>query len=209
MKPVEGELITVSSVDPAAVAALADFPDAEFEQLVLANASPRRRNQQLWDTLLSPDIISRTYGALVDAFQRNVAAITARRELEESRTLAGGDGADESTLVYLDWRKRAASFNDLVTSALSEVNKRRQQLSQESDDRAAERYRRQIRDLALAIAAHQQSATGDASGSAPKARDTQLWGLLDSVHLPHGPAGTPTPLRTLVNTHWYHSPSTG
>jgi hypothetical protein len=177
-----------------------DFTDAEFEQLVLANAPRRRRNQLVWEALLSEHVLTRTHSALVEALQRNTAAMTVRREAEESRLLTTPQTRPEHTPDYLAWRGRATAFRLIVESALSEVNKRRQQLTMRHGLNAAEHYRQQIRDLALAIAAHQIAAT---TVTSPHPHDTHLWDCLDTVHLPHGPDNTPTPLRTLINTLWY------
>lgn len=181
----------VATADNDLLTTLAQFSAAEFEQVVLANASRHRRNTALWEALLSPEVIERTHSALADAVQRNAAAMAARRQD------APGSHA------YMSWRRRASSFNHLVQGALREVNKRRQQLVRDEDQRAAERYRQNIRDLALAIAGHERAVlNGD---SEPSPHDLQLWACLDSVRLPHGPDSTPTSLRALVEDQWYPS----
>ncbi len=199
--------MTIAGSLPAAT--LADFTAAEFEQIVLANASRRRRNPQMWEALLSPQVIERTHSALVDAVQRNTAAMTARREVEQSRQLTADTHttAEEHALGYLDWRRRANSFNQLVGSALSEVNKRRQHLAQQADNRTAQQYRQQIRELALAIADHQRAAMGSGDGPA-QPHDSRLWECLDAVRIPHGRSDTPTPLRVLIDAEWCPASST-
>lgn len=186
----------MATADDALLTTLGTFSAAEFEQVVLANAFRHRRNAALWEALLSPEVIERTHSALADAVERNAAAMAARRPDDPNST--AGEAVD-----YQAWRRRAGSFNHLVQSALREVNKRRQQLVRDEDMRAAERYRRHIRNLALSIAGHQRAVlTGDTE---PSEHDLQLWACLDSVRLPHGPDSTPTSLRTLVADQWYPS----
>lgn len=188
----------VATADNDLLTTLAQFTAAEFEQVVLANASRHRRNTALWEALLAPAVIERTHSALADAVQRNAAAMAARRQDEP-----GGDAATADVDDYVSWRRRASSFNHLVQGALREVNKRRQQMGRDEDLRAAERYRQQIRDLALAIAGHERAVLN--GGAEPSPHDVQLWAYLDSVCLPHGSASTPTSLRALVAGQWYPS----
>ena len=188
--------ILVATVDDALLQTLESFSAAEFEQVVLVNASERRRNPAFWDALLSPQVIERTHSALAQAIQRNSAAMSARRPEEHDR-------ASDPDPEYVAWRRSAVSFGHYVQGALQEVNQRRKELVQQGDVRAAERYRRNIRDIALAIADHQDATVR--SGAAPRPEDLKLWECLDTVRLPHGSDSTPTSLRELVATVWYPS----
>ncbi len=175
---------------------LDSFSAEEFEQVVLVNVSQHKRNPALWDALLSRQLIDRTHGALAIAFQRNSAAMSARRPNEPSET----SGTDPG---YKEWRRGAVSFNHLVQGALQAVNMRRKELAQEDEVRAAERYRQNIRDASLAIAEHQNATIS--SGATPSPHDLKLWEFLDTVRLPHGPDSTPTSLRELVGTVWFRA----
>lgn len=186
----------VATVDDALLQTLDSFSAVEFEQVVLANASPHKRNTVFWDALLSPQVIERTHGALAQAVQRNSAAMSARRPDERG-------GTSEPDPEYRAWRRGAVSFGHIVQGALQEVNQRRKEIIQQDDVRAAERYRRNIRDIALAIADHQDAVVR--SGVKPRPEDLKLWECLDTVRLPHGPDSVPTSLRELVASVWYPS----
>lgn len=195
-KPVKENRFLVATVDDALLQTLDSFSAAEFEQVVLVNASQRKRNPVFWEALLSPQVIERTHNALAQAVQRNSAAMSARRPDEHGGTSAPDPG-------YVTWRRSAVSFGHIVQGALQEVNQRRKMLVQQGDLRSAERYRRNIRDIALALADHQDAIVR--SGTTPRPEDLKLWESLDTVRLPHGSDSTPTSLRELVATVWYPS----
>jgi len=178
------------------VQTLDSFSDQEFEQVVLINAAQHKRNTAMWEALLSPQVIERTHSALAIAIQRNSAAMSARRPDEAA-------GESQLDAAYKTWRRSAVSFGNLVQGALQEVKQKRKQILREADLRAAERYRQHIRDIALAIADH-QNAIAEA-GATPSPHDLKLWEYLDTVRLPHGPDSTPTSLRDLVASVWYPS----
>lgn len=186
----------MATADDDLLQTLDSFSAEEFEQVVLVNVSQHKRNTAMWEALLCPQVIERTHSALAIAVQRNSAAMSARRPDE-----AGGTSENDPN--YQSWRQRAVSFGHLVQGALQEVKQRRKQILREEELRAAERYRQNIRDLALVIADHQHAVIS--SGTAPTPHDLKLWGCLDTVRLPHGPESTPTSLRDLVASVWYPS----
>ncbi len=186
----------VATADDDLLQTLDSFSAQEFEQVVLINAAQHKRNTAMWEALTSPQIIERTHGALAIAIQRNSAAMSARRPDDAS-------GASESDSAYKAWRRSAVSFGNLVQGALQEVKQKRKQILREADLRAAERYRQNIRDIALAIADHQRAIVD--AGATPSPHDLKLWECLDNVRLPHGACSTPTSLRELVASVWYPS----
>jgi len=192
----ENRFLVATVDDDLLVQTLDSFSDQEFEQVVLINAAQHKRNTAMWEALLSPQVIERTHSALAIAIQRNSAAMSARRP-----DAAAGESQPDA--AYKTWRRSAVSFGNLVQGALQEVKQKRKQILREADLRAAERYRQHIRDIALAIADH-QNAIAEA-GTTPSPHDLKLWEYLDTVRLPHGSDSTPTSLRELVASVWYPS----
>jgi hypothetical protein len=172
------------AIDEARV--VAGLDDDAFERLVLANISPRNRNARVWAALLAPNSIARTHATLVAAVQRNASAMGARR------ADLGSDGP-----TYRQWRHRAQSFARIAQAALSEINAERRALETAADKNSARRYREQLRHLASEIACHQQRS--DTAGINPEDHDHQLWNVLDTISIPHGPESTPTTLRDLLD----------
>ena len=172
------------AIDRAGVAAQID--DVEFERLVLANISPRNRDAHVWSALLAPNSIARTHAILVAAVQRNASAMAARR---------ADPGSDDT--AYRQWRHRAQGFARIAQAALSEINAERRTLEAAADKSSARRYREQLRRLASEIACHQQRS--DTAGINPEDHDHQLWNVLDTISIPHGPESTPTTLRDLLD----------
>ncbi|OBK38581.1 hypothetical protein A5658_03410 [Mycobacterium sp. 1245111.1] len=172
------------AINKARVAAQLD--DDGFEQLVLANISPRNRDAHVWAALLTPNSIARTHATLVAAVQRNASAMAARRQ---------DPGSDNPT--YRQWRHRAQNFARIAQAALSEINAERRTLEAAADKSSARRYREQLRHLASEIACHQQRS--DIAGINPEDHDHQLWNVLDTISIPHGPESTPTTLRDLLD----------
>jgi hypothetical protein len=182
----------VIAIEEAAVAA---FGDDEFERLVLANMSRRRRDPNAWAVLLSPSVIRRTQATLVRALQRNAAALASRNEGSGREPVRCGSDAGERP-----WRRRARDFAQIVEAALIEVKAERREVEAAADRVNARRYREHLRLLASAIAVHQQHS--DIAEFVAEEHDQRLWDLLDVVTVPHGPESEMLTLRRLTETDW-------
>jgi hypothetical protein len=182
----------VIAIEEAAVAA---FGDDEFERLVLANMSRRKRDPNTWAVLVSPNVIRRTQATLVRALQRNAAALASRSKGSGCEPLGCSADAGERP-----WRRRARDFAQIVEAALTEVKAERRELEAAADRVNARRYREHLRLLASAIAVHQQHS--DIAEFVAEEHDQRLWDLLDVVTVPHGPESEMLTLRRLTETDW-------
>ncbi|MFG2138222.1 hypothetical protein [Streptomyces sp. NPDC048650] len=186
---------------------LTRLDDATYERLVLDNAHPPARDQEIWGLLLGRPLIDRTRDTLSALVQRNVSALRKRKAERDAfqaacfaRGPAGKKDWFDTRNDYEEWRHRAANFARTVQNALADVNRARRDLNRAANHSVAQEHRECLRDLALAVQRH-QAAHARAGGIAEQP-DYELWQALDRITVPMGPSCEPTSLRTMLDIYW-------
>jgi hypothetical protein len=170
-------------------AAIADLDDDTFKDVIEEHVFPRG-DPEVWQALLSPLVVDRTYQVLVFMLNEVNGELAARKAGMESfrqecfdRGLAGKSDWFAAQREFEDWRRRALRFKGAVESRVSRCNQAKRNrigVATSSESRA---YRRGLRDLALAIAAH-RAASAEADINA-EPHDLRLWDALEHITVPH------------------------
>ncbi|MEU9113774.1 hypothetical protein AB0D04_18825 [Streptomyces sp. NPDC048483] len=189
------------------VRTLTALTDDTYERLVLDNAHPPARDQEVWELLLSRPLIDRTRETLSGLVQRNVSALRKRkaeREAFQAECFARGPAGKKEWFdtrnEYEEWRHRAANFARTVQNALADVNRAKRDLNRSANNSVAQEHRECLRKLALAVQRH-QAAHARAGGIAEQS-DYELWRALEQISVPIGASGEPTTLRTMLDIYW-------
>ena len=186
---------------------LSTLDDDQYSDLLTSQVHPRFRNQDTWNTLISPQHIERTRSILVDMHQRTANTLRRKKaerdafELEcRARGAAGKAAWFESRPAYEDTRRKTALFHQKVQQAVSEVGKIQRTQNRATSHHASNAARVTLRKLAMAV--HRHQAQHAKSGTIAAQEDYELWQLLDRLTVPYGPDQDPTSLRTMLDFYW-------
>ncbi|TXH26072.1 MAG: hypothetical protein E6R06_07505 [Mycobacterium sp.] len=162
------------------VSNLAALTEAEFLAVVRENTAPSARHAPTWERLVSPALVSRTRDVLVHL----LGVLESQRDPQQGYTA-----------------QQAQRRTDLQAALTITTPAYKDTLRQQSEDIAF--YRRQLRHLATALAAHRDTL----DATARTAADTTLWTLLDVLAIPDGDERTPTTLADMLAGPWRQPPA--
>lgn len=186
---------------------LSTLDDEQYEQFLLKHVNPRRRDPDMWELLTNDEHIDRTRALLSGIHQRTAATLrrrkTEREEFQQDCWTRGDEGKKdwfETRPEYESWRRRTASFHQMVQAGISELTKISKVRNRASNHRNHDEARETLRKLALAVQQHQ--AKHAKAGSIAAQEDYELWQLLDRLTVPCGPNQEATTLRTMLDFYW-------
>lgn len=177
--------IPIARSREAATISLDAVKDKEFEDLLLQQAYPPTRDEEIWTQLIAPQRIDRAKRILIAAHARTERAIT-RKGAELSAIAAECSKDDqlgnrkflEAQAMHDEWSVRATNFNRTVGAALAEIN---DICELRAKDRGyAQEQLRALLDRALTAIRDHKAASADA-GIKPEPHDLVLWGVAGQI----------------------------
>lgn len=186
-----GKATPYMSARDLAIANLAALPDDDFLYLVEQNLD-RRAKQELWDLLLSPQVVHRTHGTLITKqvdIDSQLAQRSAEMEALRSDCLRQGETGRRTwrnaNSDYREWRAKALGFRQTVVARLRDATAAKARVPlppHPVHELAADRRVRLMETvfrLAWAIYQHHQKTR--AAEITPEPHDLALWESLDKI----------------------------
>lgn len=169
----------------AGTISLDEVKDKEFEDLLLQQAYPPTRDEEIWAELVAPERIDRAKRILIAAHARTERAIT-RKGAELSAIAAECSKDDhlgkrkflEAQALHDEWSVRATNFNRTVGAALAEINDIGE-LRAKDGGYAHEQLRAQL-DRALTAIRDHKAASSEA-GIKAEPHDIALWAAGEQI----------------------------
>lgn len=177
-------------VDPATQHKdLLELPDDTFRALVEANVG-KKAPARLWQLLLHPEVVRRTYGVLSarhrDVEDQFAARSAALKRFQQECFARGPEGkADWFAAVgeYEEWRSRALGYHRLVRARLAETKRAMAAAGPQQQAQQTKKVRQlaTIFQLAWAIDQHRQQCL--TQGIVPDTHDVDLWRALERTRV--------------------------
>jgi len=157
--------------EPSLIARLEALDDEAFGDLVFKNL-PAGAPPQLWEALLSPELVHRTKAAITDVARDLMVTV------EENK----------AELSELEYRRWLGKVGKPTRTALDERRAQARTASLKAHAKMVEADRNDGRRLAvrLAVGIAQHRAACAIAGLEPEPHDKALWSLLDSERVGYG-----------------------
>lgn len=166
--------------------ALLDLNDRDFRRVIDHFLFPA--GDDAWPDLLASPVAQRTHDTLTAMLTEVDAELTSKAAdmevLRQDCWVRGAAGKRDwfaAQAEYQDWRRRAIRAKQAITRR-KRAAKEAARTARVEEASSRDRYRTAVRQLAVAVAVHQQVSARD--GFDPEPHDQALWRVLEEAEVP-------------------------